>query len=180
MIDYQYPYSVVWNKLFRAEVIQGLRVRPYPIAQDLDYTLRSFMHFRRAICCRQKMYYWYSHDGQVTKKAHYYLVLPDIYYTSYVKDFSGKCSFDYVILGVLYKTMARLKVRSINTEDRDALFQKCKHYYKLTISNYLHEKRIPVKEKAKYIFDFHFPYLAYLLYGLFERYPMIYKRLKLK
>lgn len=180
LINYQYPYSVVWNKLYRTEVIQKLRARPYPIAQDLDFTIRTFMHFRLAICCKQKMYYWYSHDGQVTKKAPYYKILPDIYFTNYIEDLSGKCAYDYVILEALYRKMALLKIRSIKTEDEEAISIKCKQYYKRTISDYLHERRIPIKVKAKYLVGFHFPSFIHRIYSFLERHPHNYKYLKLK
>ena len=180
LLDFNYPYSVIWNKMYRAEVVQGLRARPYPIAQDLDFNVHAFMHFRRTICCGEKLYYWYSHNGQITKKALYYKVLPDIYYTNYIEDLSGKCSYDYVILDALYRKMALLKARSIKAEDKDAMFEKCRRYYKRTISDYLHEKRIPVKVKAIYIISFHFPYLAYLFFRFFERHPSYYEQLNLR
>ena len=180
LIDFNYPYSVVWNKMFRAEAIQGLRARPYPIAQDLDYNIHAFMQIRRAICCKQVMYYWYSHSGQVSKAAKYLKILPDIYCTNYIEDLSGRCSYDYVILDALYRKMALLKARSVKAEDRDVLFNKCKQYYRRTISDYLHEKRIPFKVKATYIAGFHFPYLAHRIFRFFESHPRLYKHLHLK
>ena len=180
LIVSQYPYSNIWNKLYRADAIHRLRARPYPIAQDLDYNIRAFMHSRRAICSKQVMYYWYTRQGQITGKAQYYKVLPDIFYTNYIEDLSGRCSYDYVILDALYRKMALLKTRSIKAEDKDAIFKKCKQYYKRTISDYLHEKRIPVKVKVTYIAGFHFPHLASHLYRFFERHPHFYKQLKLE
>lgn len=180
LIVSQYPYSNIWNKLYRADAIKNLRARPYPIAQDLDFNLQAFQHLRRAICSKQVLYYWYIHQGQITGKAHYYKVLPDIFYTNYIKDLSGRCSYDYIILDALYRKMVRLKVRSINAEDKDALFKKCKLYYKRTVSDYLHERRLPLKERAKNLVGFHFPYLADFLYRFFDRHPLIYKQLKFK
>ncbi len=179
LIDFNYPYSVVWNKMYRAEAIQGLRARPFPVAQDLDFNIHAFMHFRRAIGCRQVMYYWYSHRGQITKTAQYLKILPYIYYTNYIEDLSGRCAYDYVILDALYRKMALLKARSIKAEDKSLIFSKCKQYYKRTISDYLNESRIPVKVRTTYMMAFHFPYLASLFFRLFERHPRLYKQLKL-
>lgn len=178
LIVSQYPYSNIWNKLYRADTIQKLRARPYPIAQDLDYNLQAFMHFRRAICSRQVMYYWYLHHGQISGEAQYYKVLPEIFFTNYIKDLSGRCSYDSVILDFLYRKMTLLKARSINTGDKDSVFNKCKQYYEHTISDYLHEKRIPVKVKTTYILGFHFPYLAHIIFRFFERHPHLYEQLK--
>ena len=175
LISSKYPYSVIWNKMYRAEAVQGLRARPYPIAQDLDYNLHAFMQCRRAICCKQVMYYWYSHREQITRTAKYLNILPDIYYTNYIEDLSGRCSYDYVILDALYRKMALLKACSIKAEDKDVIFDKCKQYYKRTISDYLNERRIPVRVRATYMVAFHFPYLASFFFRLFERYPHLYK-----
>ena len=177
LIVSRYPYSNIWNKLYRTSAIKELRARPYPIAQDLDYLLQAFQHFRRAICSEQVLYYWFSHRGQITEKAQYYKVLPDIFYTNYVENLSGRCSYDYIVLDFLYRKMSLLKARSIKTGDKDTIFNKCKQYYKRTISNYLHEKRIPVKVKATYILGFNFPYAAFIIYKFFEHYPHLYKQL---
>ena len=178
LIVSQYPYSNIWNKLYRADAIQRLRARPYPIAQDLDYNLQAFMHFRRAICSKQVLYYWYIHRRQITGQAQYYKVLPEIFFTNYIQDLSGRCSYDSVILDFLYRKMALLKARSIKTGDKISVFNQCKQYYKHTISNYLHEKRIPVKTKTTYLLGFHFPYLAYMFYRFYERHPHFYQPLK--
>ena len=179
LIVSKYPYSNIWNKLYRADAVQRLRARPYPIAQDLDYNIQAFKHLQRAICSRQVMYCWYIHRGQITGEAHYLKILPDIFYTNYIEDLSGRCPYDYVILDTLYRKMALLKARSIKAEDKDAIFNKCRQYYKRTISDYLHEKRIPFRVKSTYIAGFHFPYLANLLYRFFERHPRFYNHLKL-
>lgn len=71
--------------------------------------------------------------------------------------------------------MALLKARSIKTDGKPMFFEKCKRYYKNTISDYLKEKRISNTVKAKYLIAYHLPFIVYLFFGFLDKHPKIAK-----
>ena len=161
LAHYDYPYPNIWNKLFRVQSLAGVRARPFPIAQDLDYNIQSFIHCKSFICTEGIFYHWYSHDSQISKEAQYYSIWPKIYYMNYVALPPDKEPYRGILLDQLFKKMTTSKARSLKGENKNAIFKECKEYYKNTIHDYLKEKRIPIRIKMASLAVFHFPYLGY-------------------
>ena len=158
-----YPYPNIWNKLYRADSVKGIRAKPFTIAQDLDFNIQVFTLVTNVICTDEVYYYWVSHDGQITKKAPYYKLLPDIYYTNYINLREDKKHLGYILLNHLYKRMRTLKARSLKSSDRDVVYKKCREYYRNTIKDYLKAKNIPLGVKLQTLSIYHFPYPFFLL-----------------
>lgn len=169
------PGPNVWNKLYRTRSIHNLRARPFPIAQDQDFNIRVFTQIKTIVCTKEVLYYWVRHEGQVSKRARYYEIWPDILYRNYIELPSEKDPYGYILLDKLYRRMALLKARSIKTDGKPLFFEKCKRYYKNTISDYLKEKRISNTVKAKYLIAYHLPFIVYLFFGFLDKHPKIAK-----
>ena len=172
------PGPNVWNKLYRTSSLHNLRARPYPYAQDLDFNIRVFLQIKTLIYTEDVLYYWVRRDGQVSKKVRYYEIFPDIYYNNYIELPSEKDPFGYILLDQLYRTMAQLKARSINTGGKKLYFDKCKRFYTNTISDYLKEKRISNIVKATFLIAYHMPYIVHLFFVFLDNHPKIASRFK--
>jgi raffinose-raffinose alpha-galactotransferase len=172
------PGPNVWNKLYRTSSIQNLRARPFPIAQDQDFNIQVFTQIKTIVCTEEVLYYWVRRDGQITQRARYFEIWPDILYRNYIDHPSEKDSFSYILLNQLYRRMALLKEKCIKTDRKEYFFEKCKLYYNNTISNYLKEKRISNTDKAKYLIGYHLPWIVHLLFIFLDKHPKIARRFK--
>ena len=172
------PGPNVWNKLYRTNRIHNLRARPFPVAQDQDFNIRVFTQIKSIVCTEEVLYYWVRRKGQISQRARYYEVWPDIFYRNYVELPSEKDPYDYILLDQLYRKMATLKARSINTGSKKFDFDKCKRFYKNTISDYLKEKRISNTVKAKYLIAYHMPFMVHLFFVFLDKHPQIASRFK--
>lgn len=171
IIEFDYPFPNVWNKLYRAHSLRTVRARPFPVAQDLDFNIQAFIQLRSIICTETVFYYWFQHDSQITKisNSNYFNIWPDIYFLNYSALFSDKRSQYYSLLEQLYRKMALLKSLKIKDEDKASVFKKCREYKKNTIHDYLKQKKIPVKSKATYLVAYHFPFIGYCVLRFFDK-----------
>lgn len=170
------PGPCVWNKLYRTSSIYNLRARPYPIAQDLDFNIRVFLQINKIVYSEDVLYYWVRRDNQISRRARYYEIFPDIIYRNYIELPSEKGAMGYILLDQLYRKMAVLKARSVKTDRKPLFFKKCKQYYNNTISDYLKEKRITSIDKAKSLIAYHLPLIVNMFFSFLDRHPKIARR----
>lgn len=167
----RYPYKTIWNKLFRAQSIKTIHSRPFPVAQDMDFNIQVFIHCKRFICSDSSLYYYYSHDAQISNKQKdkYRTILPEIYFKNYLELKSKKDIFGRVLLEKLYRHMAIQKVYSNETNEKRSFFARCREYYRCTHRDFVRHRDISYMHKVKYLTAYHLPFLVYSLLFIINR-----------
>lgn len=174
-------YSVNWNKLYRKKSLPEPFQRPYLRMQDYDSMLRFFLSIESAVLVESVLYYYYQHKNQVTKapsawtKGARYEV--EILHSNYLELCGSHKKYSHLFLDRLYRKMAQLKALNLRTEEKAAIFKRCRELYKSTLSDYLHEKSIPFRIKAIFLAAFHLPFLTSLVFNFFDKHPTYYKYL---
>ena len=134
----EFQYIVVWNKLYKRELVHDLRFRDTG-SEDLEWSLQMSLRMNKAVCVEEEMYYWIQHQSSMTHQGvnrtqvdrvnSYVLCLNDI-----PKD---KTDYRAWCLEKLYKVMLHTRYNARHTEFNDEVKSNCKSIYKSTIGEYL-------------------------------------------
>ena len=132
---------VVWNKLYRRSLIEGLYARNYRIAQDADYNIRVYLRIKYVAFVDQELYFWMQRGGSATHKSDYWysssMIITDIYYRNYNEITNKKNLVSVHILQSLYMRLLVFRVFSWRTEKEKVVSLKCGHILKETWYSYL-------------------------------------------
>jgi glycosyltransferase involved in cell wall biosynthesis len=138
---------VVWNKLYRRSLIEGLYARNYRIAQDVDYNIRVYLRLEYVAFVEQDLYFWMQRGNSATHKSDYWysanMILTDIYYRNYNELCNKAVIIRDHILKSLYARLLFFKVYAWHTEKEKDVSLKCRQLIKKTWRSYLSCRRIP-------------------------------------
>lgn len=166
-------YVPMWNKLFRRSLIEDLRSQPYMRSQDFDFNIRAILKANRAVLLDYDLYYWLQHSGSLTKVREawdmFYACRSDICYRIFMEMPAAR-PYSHILLGRLYKLMVFWKGRNYHKETQEAVFRSCRRYERDTRRAYLHEQRIPIREKMLMLILLHSPWLARMVMKVTNNY----------
>ena len=142
---------VVWNKLYRRSLIEGLYARNYHIAQDVDYNIRVYLRLEYVVFVEQELYFWMQRGNSATHKSDYWysvsMIITDIYYRNYneIKNdiYINKKLVSNHLLQALYSRLQFSRVYAWRTEKEKDVTLKCRRILKKTWSSYLSCQRVP-------------------------------------
>ena len=142
---------VVWNKLYRRSLVEGLYARNYRIAQDVDYNIRVYSRLESAVFVEQELYFWMQRGNSATHLSDYWyysnMIITDILHRNY-KELLNKKGFlgDHLLLA-LYSRMLSFKVYTWRTGKRKIVSLKCRSVMKDTWCSYLMCRRIGILKR---------------------------------
>jgi len=148
---------VVWNKLYRRSLIEGLFARNYPIAQDVDYNSRIYVRLEYAVFVEHEFYFWMQRKSSATHKSDYWYsflkVITDIYYRNYNEILNNNKLVSGHLLKSLYWHLLSLKtfVWRWGSENEKTVSIKCRRIMRETWYSYLSCKRVPLLKRL-YVF----------------------------
>ena len=143
--------DIVWNKLYRRSLVEGIWARNYRIAQDVDFNFRVFMHLESAVMIDRDLYYWMQRSNSAMHQRHYrrshLKIITDICHRNFIE-----CSEDNDLLRAyflqrLYSRMLLLRLYSWDTEEKNSSIQHCKNCMRDTRLAYISCHRICAIEK---------------------------------
>ena len=166
---------VVWNKLYRAELINGILFNHYLRAEDKDFTLRVCFKAFNIVYVDAILYFYVQRSNSlIHQKEHNIINLQcetDLLYNNYNNLPSALLkSHGHLFLKKLYVRMAFLKARKINSIDRQRWFAQCKKYEKSTRKAYWLNKNINIIEKIGVTIMLRIPRLTRWLMKLTKNY----------
>ena len=143
---------VLWNKLYRAELIRDIWFNQYLIAEDLDFNLRVFTKASNIVYIDAMLYFYMQRSNSKKKKKKHNIVdlqcVTDSLYNNYYNLPSTLLkSHGHLFLRKLYVRTAFLKARMIDSNDRQKWFAQCQKYEKTTRKAYWLNKHINIIEK---------------------------------
>lgn len=146
---------VVWNKLYRRSLIEGLFARNYRIAQDVDYNSRVYVRLKYAVFVEHEFYFWMQRRSSATHKSDYWysflMVITDIYYRNYNEILNNNKLVSGHLLQSLYWRLLSLKAFVWRSENERTVSIKCRRILRETWYSYLSCKRVPLLKRL-YVF----------------------------
>lgn len=143
--------GVIWNKLYKREVLESIRSKPYPRSQDLDFNLQVSMQLNCAVRVCSCLYYWVKRPNSLMRMpgvgALYCACHATIFYTNYLSLPQSLKAEGYMLLQQLYYRVIQWKELVWDSDDNKIVFQKCRLYVKRTLGAYLMAHRINPAER---------------------------------
>lgn len=65
-------WCVVWNKLYKRELINGLLLNDYYSIQDQDFNLRVYLRLKSLVFVPNPLYWYYSNPNSLQRDSSYY------------------------------------------------------------------------------------------------------------
>ena len=154
-----YQYVVVWNKLYRRELVQDVKFRETSI-EDMDWNIRVFKKVSKAMLVEAKMYYWVQRTESIThqrmNKKKIDRINSLVMILEEIPVAMNSCR--RWCLEKLYKVILHTRYHAQDTEYRDEVNRLCQSTYKATINEYL-SSDIPFSKKYGLLFFYHAPWL---------------------
>jgi glycosyltransferase involved in cell wall biosynthesis len=146
IISFNTGVDVVWNKLYRRSLIEGLFARNYSIAQDVDYNCRVYLRLNYVSYVNRELYFWMQRPNSAMHTTGYHLsylmTVTDIYYRILLENSKDNELIKANLLRLLYWRLLSLKSSAWRTRIENNVTSKCKTILKNTWYSYLSCKRI--------------------------------------
>ena len=137
--DIKIQYQVVWNKLYRKELLNGLSFKK-TASEDTNFNTRVYLRVHNAILIDIELYYWIQRPNSITHTAFihraidcinsYKLCLDEI--PALKKTYRAWC------LKALYKVILHTRYNSRKTPLYDETMKVCKDVYRQTFTEFIH------------------------------------------
>ena len=142
----------VWNKLFRRQLIENHRNKPYPVAQDRDYLMRLYPRVQEAVLVDRVLYYWVQRPASVMHSPDYLFrrlsCFVEMDKTNYLSMAEREKRFAHYALEDLYMRMLFWRNLHWASADRNAVFNECKTILANTQKAFLLCKEIPLLKRV--------------------------------
>lgn len=144
--------DIVWNKLYRHSLIDGIWAREYRIAQDVDFNFRVYMHLEYAVLIDSELYFWMQRSSSAMHQSNYrpsYLkIVTGICHRNYLECPNDLISLKAYFLRRLYPRLLLLRLYAWDTEERNSAISHCDTCMRDTWRSYLLCKRISLLERV--------------------------------
>ena len=142
---------VVWNKLYRRSLLEGLFARSYRTTQDVDFNIRVFARINNAVFIDNEYYFWMQREDSAMHKRDYWysylMMVTDIYYRNYFELFDKNSFLCSHLLVSLYWRLLSLKSFAWGTDKAEIASSKCRRIMKQTWRSYLCCRRISLLKR---------------------------------
>lgn len=167
--------AVVWNKLYRTELIRDIWFNQYLRAEDQDFNLRVYFKATNIAYIDAMLYFYVQRSCSLSHQKEDSILhlqcITDVLYDNYNNLPSALLkSHGHLFLKKLYVRMAFLKARKINSIDRQRWFAQCQKYEKSTRKAYWLNKNINIIEKIGVTIMLRIPRLARCLMKVTRNY----------
>ena len=156
-------WAVVWNKLFRRELLDGLLFKDYICNEDQDFLLRVFLRIEYAIYVHKGLYYYVRtpdstiHNPKTKPQRLLVHTLSRYRMLDYLSG-GDKKQYEGLMLDYLYRDILVRKDILKNSIEVD-FNNLANEIVKNTIVRYLASRSITIKKKAKFMVYYFFPFL---------------------
>lgn len=142
---------VVWNKLCRRRLTEGIRTGEYRYAEDCDFSMKLYLRAPKIVCVDKVLYYYVSRNSSQTHSPNFYLndtqCWVRLLFDNYLSCQAGNVSCRGCILEMLYIKMATLLDLVQGNALLDTIRRECKDITRLTYRDYLKSDKIKTPSK---------------------------------
>lgn len=152
-----FPYIVVWNKLFKRNIVENLKFIKTG-SEDAEWSTRMCLNVKNAVIVDAEMYYWVQREGSFTHKGMRPVVVDRINsYHICLNDIPEENkSYRALALVKLYKIILHTRYNAEGSEFVNDVKTLSSRVYKQTINEYL-KSSINWKTKWGLLFLYYFP-----------------------
>lgn len=150
------PWAVVWNKLYRRSLLEGISFKNYLCNEDQDFNVQVYLKARKAVYLHQPLYYYMHVPGSIIHNpetkfkrlcvhtASRFAML-DYFQGDYAKLYKGW------LLDYLYRDLL-VRRGLLKASPEEKVFQELSSsIVKNSLGQYLSNPYIPIKKKMKFL-----------------------------
>lgn len=155
---YSFQYSVLWNKLYKRELIEDLFLKKMS-SQDLEYNNLVFLKTKKAILIDETLYYWVQRMSSIThtKYSLRNINIINSYYVCLHEIPKENIKYRAYCLTKLYKSLLSIRFFAKKTEYADYAIEQITKISKLTYREFLFNRRINLYCKLGLLIFYHIP-----------------------
>ena len=169
MLMYKVPliWNVVWNKLYKRSLINGISFNDYYSIQDQDFNLRVYQRIEKAALIPERLYWYYANpkslqrDESLYPKKFYYNTMYRFRMLDYLlKNKQPDKKYRAWVLGYGYRTMPDRRDVVKGTEYEAKYKDITRDITRTTITEFLTSKYISFVKKLRFLFFWYCPRMA--------------------
>ena len=157
-------WCVVWNKLYKKSLLDGLFFNDYYCIQDQDYNIRVYQRAEKAAFIPEELY-WYvlnpnslqGNPAYISKKL-YFNTLNRFKILDSIAPDNNEIKYRAWIIGYGYMQMPIRRIIEKGMEYEDAYRKLCKETIHKTFWEFFTTKHFPIRKKIKFVFMWYFPF----------------------
>lgn len=162
-------WCVVWNKLYKRSLIEGLFFNDYYSIQDQDFNIRVYQRIAKAAFVPEALYWYVLNPGSLQNnpsfraKKFYFNTMNRFKMLDSIEPGKNEKKYRAWLIGYGYLQMPERRRVEKDTIYQENFSKLCKEIIGNTSWEFLTTKYIPVRKKAKFLFSWYFPY-SYRIY----------------
>lgn len=165
-----FQYQVVWNKLYKRELVSDMTFCPY-ISEDVEWNTRVCMRMRKAIVAEADLYYYVQRSGSVMADGR--LEKSDEWLKAYLQCLEDipeeKTSYRAACMKAMYSAMFFLRKMARGTAYYDQVISSCKEMYAKTKGELMQNDAISWSKKLRMAINCHCPAVYNMVQDVLNR-----------
>lgn len=159
-------WRVVWNKLYKRSLIDGLLFNDATSIQDQDFNIRVYMRSRQAAYIPESMYWYFNNPNSLqrdtTKRAKrlYFNTMYNFKMLNYLSKKGKEKKYRAWILDYGYRRMLQWREDENDTEYESLFKEMAREILKSTQKEFVWNKYISLRKKVRFLFYWYCPKLA--------------------
>lgn len=153
-----YHFHVVWNKIYKKELIDGLYFKN-TAGEDFEWTNRMHLRANRGIDTGAELYYYIQRDGSIMHRPldPHYIDRINSFCECYYEMPADNRAYRDLALHAVFSFMMLVRERARHTPHRDVAKSCCAQVYKKTRAD-LWRSGLSFFRKLRYECFYHFPW----------------------
>lgn len=162
--DYdRWSYGVVWNKLYKKEIVDGLFFDSFLVCEDNDYNYKVYLRIHNAIYIKEELYFYYQREGSIVHESENnnqrILEILKVNYNMLKNTRKEDYKKRSLVLKKFYRRLLTTRYNLMNTNLENVSREMIKEYLNETKWEYLKSKEISLKEKILFTLLWNIPIL---------------------
>lgn len=157
-------WCVVWNKLYRRSILEGLFFNDYYSIQDQDFNIRVYQRIVKAAFVPEELY-WYvlnpdslQNNPSYRAKKFYFNTMNRFKLLDSIESGKNEKKYRAWLIGYGYMQLPERRIIEKGTAYEDEFRQLSKGIIRNTFREFVTTKYFPVRKKIKFFFSWYFPY----------------------
>ncbi len=161
-IDAGVVFTVVWNKLYKKEVIDGIQAHNYARAQDYDFNIRVCGRIRAAVWLQEKLFFYVDRPGSLSRSGPFsqidaWINISRILFDNYCRLPEDSANYRELFLKRLYFSMKRTIILARGTQKYGAMKNECANMERKVRKPFLQTGSLSPAEKRSLIINIRYP-----------------------
>ena len=159
-------WCVVWNKLYKRELITGLFFNDYYSIQDQDFNIRVYQKIEKVAFIPEAMYWYFQNPNSLQRNAslnakrYYFNTKYRFRMLDYLSREGVEKKYRAWVLDYGYRQIIERRKKISGTEYERDFLKVTRQIFKQTLMEYLGSGNIKLKKKLRFTLSWYCPHLA--------------------